>query len=140
MPGIGFPAPGYFRDSLVIQRLFAPQPFGEPVPGADVIAGKHIQRLQSAKHDVFGPSICQEYDRSDVFCLPSVQEGFGSAFLEAMTAGKPIVAARAAAVPEVIRNGILVEPENPEALAEAVVRLYRDPGLRILSFSRLAHR
>lgn len=76
-----------------------------------VLIGRQSQRLQSAKHDVFGPSICQEYNRSDVFCLSSVQEGFGSAFLEAMTAGKPIVAARAAAVPDVIRNGILVEPE-----------------------------
>jgi glycosyltransferase involved in cell wall biosynthesis len=64
-----------------------------------------------------------------VFCLPSLQEGFGIVFLEAMAAGKPIVAARAAAVPEVVRSGILVEPESPEALAEGIVRLYRDPGL-----------
>jgi glycosyltransferase involved in cell wall biosynthesis len=71
-----------------------------------------------------------EYNRCDVFCLPSVQEGFGIVFLEAMAAGKPIVAARAAAIPEVVRNGILVEPDNPEALAEAISRLYRDPDLR----------
>ena len=60
----------------------------------------------------------------------SVQEGFGIVFLEAMAAGKPIVAARAAAIPELIRSGILVEPENPDALAEAIVCLYRDPDLR----------
>jgi glycosyltransferase involved in cell wall biosynthesis len=47
-----------------------------------------------------------------------------------MAAGKPIVAARAAAVPEVVSDGLLVEPENPEALAEAILRLYRDPDLR----------
>jgi glycosyltransferase involved in cell wall biosynthesis len=64
-----------------------------------------------------------------VFCLPSLQEGFGIVFLEAMAAGKPIVAVRTAAVPEVVRNGILVEPENPEALADGIVRLYRDPYL-----------
>jgi glycosyltransferase involved in cell wall biosynthesis len=74
--------------------------------------------------------LAEEYNRAEVFCLPSVQEGFGIVFLEAMAAGKPIVAARAAAVPEVVRNGILVEPENAEALAEALVRLYRDPDLR----------
>ena len=44
-------------------------------------------------------------------------------FLEAMAAGKPIVAHDAAAVPEVVRHGLLVEPENDDALAEAIERL-----------------
>ena len=74
--------------------------------------------------------LAEEYNRCDVFCLPSVQEGFGIVFLEAMAAGKPIVAARAAAIPEVVRNGLLVEPDNPEAVADALGRLYRDPDLR----------
>lgn len=75
-------------------------------------------------------ALAEEYNRADVFCLPSVQEGFGIVFLEAMAASKPIVAARAAAVPEVVRSGILVEPENADALAEGIARLYRDPDLR----------
>jgi glycosyltransferase involved in cell wall biosynthesis len=74
--------------------------------------------------------LAREYNRADVFCLPSVQEGFGIAFLEAMAAGKPIVAARAAAVPEVVRFGVLVEPESAEALADGIWRLWRDPVLR----------
>lgn len=74
--------------------------------------------------------LAREYNRADIFCLPSVQEGFGIVFLEAMAAGKPIVAARAAAVPEVVRHGVLVEPENAEALADGIWRLWRDPTLR----------
>jgi glycosyltransferase involved in cell wall biosynthesis len=62
--------------------------------------------------------------------LPSHQEGFGIVFLEAMAAGKPIVAVKAAATPEVVRHGVLVEPENPEALACGIASLYRDPSLR----------
>lgn len=74
--------------------------------------------------------LAREYNRADVFCLPSVQEGFGIVFLEAMAAGKPIVAARAAAVPEVVRHGVLVEPDNAEALADGLWWLWRDPSLR----------
>jgi glycosyltransferase involved in cell wall biosynthesis len=73
--------------------------------------------------------LAEEYKNAQVFCLPSQQEGFGIVFLEAMAAGKPIVAIRAAAVPEVVRCGILVEPDNPEALADGVARLYRNPSL-----------
>lgn len=74
--------------------------------------------------------LANEYMRADVFCLPSVQEGFGIVFLEAMAAGKPIVATRAAAVPEVVRHGLLVEPDQHEALAEAILQLHRDHDLR----------
>jgi glycosyltransferase involved in cell wall biosynthesis len=80
--------------------------------------------------DVSMSRLAEEYNRCEVFCLPSVQEGFGIVFLEAMAAGKPTVAARAAAIPELVRNGLLVEPDNPEALAEAICRLYNDPDLR----------
>lgn len=80
--------------------------------------------------DVSPAALAAEYNRADVFCLPSVQEGFGIVFLEAMAAGRPIVAARAAAVPEVVTDGILVEPDNAEALAEGILDLYRNPGLR----------
>ena len=81
--------------------------------------------------DLSQEELAREYNRSDVFCLPSVQEGFGIVFLEAMAAGKPIVAARAAAVPEVVEQGQLVEPESAEALAAAILRLYRETSLRV---------
>jgi glycosyltransferase involved in cell wall biosynthesis len=70
--------------------------------------------------------LAAEYRRADVFCLPSRQEGFGIVFLEAMAAGLPIVAVRAAAVPEVVLDGvcgILVPPGSPDALAGALNRL-----------------
>lgn len=74
--------------------------------------------------------LAREYNRADVFCLPSVQEGFGIVFLEAMAAGKPIVAARAAAVPEVVPQGLLVEPDDARALATGLEHLWRDASLR----------
>jgi glycosyltransferase involved in cell wall biosynthesis len=80
--------------------------------------------------DVSRALLVQEYNRAHVFCLPSVQEGFGIVLLEAMAAGKPIVASRAAAIPEVLPHGTLVEPENPEALAAAILDLYESEDRR----------
>jgi glycosyltransferase involved in cell wall biosynthesis len=73
------------------------------------------------------------YRQADIFCLPSVQEGFGIVFLEAMASGLPIVAARAAAIPEVVpqgRAGLLVPPGDVMAVAEALIELLKNPDQR----------
>ncbi len=73
------------------------------------------------------------YRRAAIFCLPSVQEGFGIVFLEAMAAGLPIVATTAAAVPEVVpasQAGLLAPPGDVQALAAALAELLERPALR----------
>jgi len=90
----------------------------------------HLESIVQWIGDVTQRQLAAEYRRADIFCLPSVQEGFGIVFLEAMAAGKPIVAARSAAVPEVVSHGRLVEPGNAEALADAIEKLYFDAELR----------
>lgn len=70
-----------------------------------------------------------EYRDCAVFCLPSRQEGFGIVLLEAMAAGRPIVASRATAIPEVVPDGqagYLVPPGDPAALAHALITLLTD--------------
>jgi glycosyltransferase involved in cell wall biosynthesis len=69
----------------------------------------------------------------DVFALASLWEGFGLVFAEAMAASKPVVATNVSAIPEVVvhgETGILVPPGDPQALAEALIRLGRDPAER----------
>ena len=80
--------------------------------------------------DVTRAQLAAEYNRASVFCLPSVQEGFGIVLLEAMAAGLPIVASRAAAIPETAPHAALVEPGDPEALAAALERLYHSTADR----------
>jgi len=75
-------------------------------------------------------ALATEYKRCDAFCLPSVQEGFGIVFLEAMAAGRAIVAVSSSAVPEVVPHAVLVTPASPEGLAEALFAVWRDPALR----------
>lgn len=69
----------------------------------------------------------------DLFVLPSLWEGFGLVLLEAMRAGRAIVATSVSAIPEIVADeetGLLVPPRDAGALAEAVVSLLRDPGRR----------
>jgi glycosyltransferase involved in cell wall biosynthesis len=80
--------------------------------------------------DVSRADLVREYNRASVFCLPSVQEGFGIVLLEAMAAGRAIVAARAAAIPEVAPHAEPFEPDQPESLAAAIEALYRSPEMR----------
>jgi glycosyltransferase involved in cell wall biosynthesis len=73
----------------------------------------------------------REWRQADIFCHPSSQETFGFVYLEAMKLGKPIVAARAGAAPEVVADaGILVEPENPAAFADGLRQLIESPQQR----------
>jgi glycosyltransferase involved in cell wall biosynthesis len=69
----------------------------------------------------------------DLFVLPSEWEGFGLVFVEAMAAGIPVVATRVSGIPEVVldgETGVLVPVHDPDALAEAIVRLCEDPAER----------
>ncbi|MBI1734981.1 MAG: glycosyltransferase family 4 protein [Candidatus Rokubacteria bacterium] len=83
--------------------------------------------------DVSARELAVEYVNADVFCLPTVQESFGIVFAEAMAAGLPVVACRAAAVPEVVddgRTGVLVTPRRPDELAAAIEALVHDADRR----------
>ena len=73
------------------------------------------------------------YRDCTVFVLPSAEEGFGFVFIEAMAYGKPVVAARAGAAPEVVcdgETGLLVEYGHVPELVKAIATLINQPDLR----------
>ena len=109
-------------------RLVGSGPCGRQLRG--LAAALKLGSTVTFLGDVSRSQLIAEYHRADVFCLPSVQEGFGIVLLEAMAAGKPIVAARAAAIPEVVPHGLLVQAESVEAVAAGIEELYRSPEKR----------
>jgi glycosyltransferase involved in cell wall biosynthesis len=73
------------------------------------------------------------------FVLPSLHEGFGLTVLEAMACGTPVVAADRTALPELVGDaGLLVDPTDPQAIADAVARAIGDERLRAAGPRRAA--
>ena len=66
-----------------------------------------------------------------MLAYPSRYEGFGFPVLEGFSAGVPVLTSSAASLPEVAGDAaLLVDPNDLDAIAEGLVRLFGDPGLR----------
>jgi len=77
------------------------------------------------------PDVAAWLRRADALVHPVRWEGFGLAVLEAMLAGLPVVATRVSALPELVVDGVtgvLVPPDDPESLAQAVERMLASPS------------
>lgn len=84
------------------------------------------------------------YSHADLFVFPSIYEGFGLPVLEAMACGAPVITSATTSLPEVAGDAaLLVNPEDVEALADAMVRLVDDQDLRDVmrarGFERVTH-
>lgn len=74
----------------------------------------------------------EAYREADIFILPSLSEGTPKVLPEAMAKGLPIIATTVGAVPEIVGDaGILLEPRDVQGLSAALLRLGRDPELRL---------
>jgi glycosyltransferase involved in cell wall biosynthesis len=81
----------------------------------------------------FRPDVLSLHKAFDIFVMSSVTEGLGTSLLDAMAAGKPIVATDTGGIPEVVihgETGILVPPRDHDAMAQAIVTLLKNDELR----------
>jgi glycosyltransferase involved in cell wall biosynthesis len=106
-------------------------------------SGPEQARLQS-EADQLGLDDCIEFlgwqaplqpwfEDWDVFALPSLEEAFGIAVLEAMAAGLPVVSTAVGGIPELVlngRTGLLVPSRDPQSLATCLIQILRSPQLR----------
>jgi glycosyltransferase involved in cell wall biosynthesis len=77
------------------------------------------------------PEVMQVFD---VFVLPSLNEGMGRVLVEAMAAGKPIVASNVGGIPDLVQhgqNGFLVDPADSKSLSFSIMNLLGDKNMRI---------
>ena len=71
------------------------------------------------------------YSLADLFAFPTLYEGFGLPALEAMACGTAVVSSNVSSLPEVVGEaGMLVDPDDTEALAGAMAKVLGDEGLR----------
>ena len=111
---------------------------GQPRLGSDLPATIHRLGLEDAVRFVGGVSddrVAELYAEAELAVVPSLYEGFSLPAVEAMASGVPLVATTGGALPEVVGSagdtGVLVPPDDPGALAAAIVGLLDDPGRRV---------
>jgi glycosyltransferase involved in cell wall biosynthesis len=137
----------FFKNLPRLIAAFAMLKTGRRIPHRLVIVGadadvtardlEQVARAHGVGHDVVfigavpNRDVAALYRKADAFVHPSLYETFGVTSLEAMVCGCPVVAANAAAIPEVTGDAaLLVDPEDVPGMAEAIYRVLTDRELR----------
>ena len=100
------------------------------------IAHHHLEDLVELPGPMGQEELLHEYRRASALCMPSRllpddRDGIPNVLVEAMAAGTPVIASAVSGIPELVEhevNGLLVAPEDPEALADTLLRLHADPA------------
>ena len=99
----------------------------------EIVRSKKIESYVHFKGKKSGEDLRKLMGEAEVLVLPSRSEAFPLTVVEALAAGTPVIASRVGGVAEIIRNereGLLVPPEDPKALAEAILYLMENRELR----------
>ncbi|MEM2241049.1 MAG: glycosyltransferase family 4 protein [Candidatus Bathyarchaeia archaeon] len=89
---------------------------------------QHVRFIGLAPYELI-PALVKS---STIVVNPSLVEGHSSSVIEAMAASKPVIATKVGGITDIIRDGetgILIEPENPDQIAEAIMKLLKNPKM-----------
>lgn len=104
---------------------------------------KHLQRTITFVGAESYDQVMKRYSGASVLVNPSLSEAFGMSLVEAQAAGTPVIATRAGGMPEIIEatgGGVVVDKNDPAALADAVIRFLSDRSLSDVVGQRGAQR
>jgi glycosyltransferase involved in cell wall biosynthesis len=90
---------------------------------------KNVSFVGSIKHS----QLVKLYQQANILINPSLSESFGMSLVEAMATGIPVIASKVGGMTGIVeegKTGFLVESDNPNALAEAIIKLLAEPQLR----------
>ena len=91
-----------------------------------------LKSISTLNHHLSNDELIRLYQDCDVFCLPSIDEGFGMAAVEAMAAGKPIIVTHNVGMSDIItdkKEGFVLPIRNVDAIKESILTLYEDRDL-----------
>jgi glycosyltransferase involved in cell wall biosynthesis len=83
----------------------------------------NIQFIGEVKH----VDVIQHLDANDIFIMPSLTEGLPRALIEAMARGLPCIASNVGGIPELLNEEFMVEPNQPQQLADVILTLHNSP-------------
>ncbi len=114
-----------------------PNPKTSGILGIESMLRSLVKKYRMEDRVIFAGKIRDEevplyYDSFDIFCLPSISEGFGMSIAEALAAGKPVVSFNITAIPEIVKdgyNGLLAMPKDVDDLKEKLEMLINDERL-----------
>ncbi|MFC1612607.1 NAD-dependent epimerase/dehydratase family protein [Patescibacteria group bacterium] len=88
----------------------------------------HLEDKVELKGNLPHKTALEELVKANVSICPSLAEGLGITFIEAQILGVPVIGTRVGGIPDVIQNGetgFLIEPESSEAIADAILKMFR---------------
>jgi glycosyltransferase involved in cell wall biosynthesis len=97
------------------------------------VSALHLEDIISFHGESNPSDIWQWYAQADIFIAPSLYEGYGIVFAEAMYFGLPVIATCVGGIPEIVedgKTGILIPPNDVESLSRAINDLYGDSERR----------
>jgi len=108
---------------------------GDDVPRLEALAKElSVSRYVTFSGELTADALREQFRTCSLFVMPSEKEGFGIVFLEAMAYGKAVIGGAHGGTPSVIQDGetgLLVERFDIGGIADAIVRVLKDDGLRL---------